>query len=103
MKYEDVIPGKPFYILHKDPKKQDITVWQKRDDGYGLVIFFHGENFWCNPPTDTNMEWRAQQAIEKYGVAYLPEDYVEGYKKTAWNEGNAYRQRIANEVLGVLA
>lgn len=99
MNYADVEVEKPFFILHKDPKKQDITVWKKREDGYGLLIFFHGENFWCNPPTDSRIESNAVRAIEKYGVAYLtdPDEYIEGYKKCAWNEGNQYRQDYAKK------
>lgn len=102
--YQDIEAERPFFILHKDPKKQDITVWKKRADGYGLLIFFHGENFWCNPPTDSNIEWRAGQAIEKYGIAYLtnPDEYIEGYKNCAWNEGNKYRQDYADKFFGKL-
>lgn len=112
MKYEDVEVGRPFFILHKDPKKQDITVWRK-DKAYEnepnnpstlLRIFFHGENFWCNPPTDSRMEWNAIKAIERYGVAYLtdPDEYIEGYKNCAWNEGDAYRQDYAKKFFAAL-
>ena len=99
MNYADVEVEKPFFILHSNPKKQDITVWKKREDGYGLLIFFHGENFWCNPPTDSRIEGNAVRAIEKYGVAYLtePDAYIEGYKKCAWNDGNKYRQDYAKK------
>lgn len=93
MDYKDVEVERPFFILHKDRKKQDITVWRKRKDGYGLLIFFHGENFWCNPPTDSSIEWRAVKAIERYGIVYLPdgEAYIEGYKKTGWKDAEKYR------------
>lgn len=112
MNYKDVELGKPFFILHKDPKKQDITVWRK-DRAYEdepdnpnsvLRIFFHGENFWCNPPTDTNMEYNAIKRIERYGVAYLtePDKYIEDYKKCAWNEGDKYRQDYAGKFFAVL-
>jgi hypothetical protein len=102
--YQEIEAEKPFFILHKDPKKQDITVWKKRADGYGLLIFFHGENFWCNPPTDSSIEWRAGKAIEKYGIAYLTDadDYIEGYKNCAWNEGHKYRQDYADKFFGKL-
>jgi hypothetical protein len=75
-KYSEIALGKPFRICK--PNK-DATVWQKNE--HGLVIYFHSENFWCNPPTDTNMETNAIKAIEKYGVEMLREDYVEHYNK----------------------
>ena len=113
MKYSEVEFGRPFFILHSNPKKQDITVWRKDDAHEGkpygpspvLRIFFHGEDFWCNPPTDTNMEYRAIQMIEKYGIAYLtnPDEYFEGWKNCAWNEGDAYRQAYAKEFFEKLA
>lgn len=74
--YTDIPIGKPFRILK--PNK-DQTVWQKNE--HGLVIYFHSEDFWCNPPTDTNMETNANKAINKYGVEYLREDYVDDYNK----------------------
>lgn len=102
--YCNIEVERPFFILHKDPKKQDITVWKKRADGHGLLIFFHGENFWCNAPTDSNIEWRAEKAIERYGIAYLtdPDEYIEGYKQCAWNEGNKYRQDYVNKFFSKL-
>lgn len=102
MDYRNIELEKPFFILHKDPKKQDITVWCATDRGYGnigLNIYFHAEGFWCNPPTDSSIEWRATKAIEKYGIIYLPQDYVDGYKKAPWNKKNEYRQLIAANVL----
>lgn len=113
MKYSDVEFNRPFFILHKDPKKQDITVWRK-DDAYEgkpygpsplLRLFFHGENFWCNPPTDSNMEYNAIKKIERYGIAYLtdPDEYIEGYKRCAWNEGSQYRQDYAKKFFDQLA
>lgn len=100
--YKEIEQDKPFFILHSNPKKQDITVWKKGE--YGLLIFFHGENFWCNPPTDSSIEWRAHKAIEKYGIAYLidAEEYIEGYKKCAWNEAHKYRQDYADKFFGKL-
>jgi len=65
MNYQDVEKGRAFFILHKDRKKQDITVWQRREDCYGLVIYFHNEEFWCNPPTDSRIESNAVRAIER--------------------------------------
>lgn len=110
--YADIEIGRPFFILHKDPKKQDITVWRKdkvyenepNNPSTMLRIFFHGENFWCNPPTDSSIEARACKAIERYGIAYLtdPDDYIEGYKNCAWNEGNKYRQDYADKFFGKL-
>lgn len=107
MIYREIDLNRPFFILHKDPKKQDITVWRKdrayenepNDPNTMLRIFFHGENFWRNPPTDSRIESNALKAIEKYGIAYLtdPESYIEGYKKCAWNEGDKYRQDYAAE------
>lgn len=102
--YQQIEPEKPFFILHKDPRKQDITVWQKRADGYGLVIYFHVEGFWCNPPTDTNMESNAIKKIERYGIAYLPDGaaYIEGYKNTPVMEKSKYRQEYADNFFGKL-
>ncbi len=74
--YENIPVGRPFRILKKN---KDQTVWQRNQNG--LVIYFHSENFWCNPPTDTNMACNAEKAIEKYGVEMLQEDYVEWYNK----------------------
>lgn len=98
MTYKDIPYGKPFYIRHP---KQDITVWRTHlyeDGNVGLQIFFH-EGYWRNPPTETHMEYDAVKAIEKYGVAYLPDNYVEEYEKQPWNKANEYRQLIAHEVL----
>lgn len=95
MTYKELMSCRPFFILHKDPRKQDITVWRKRDNESGLEIYFHGENFWCNPPTDTNMESNAIKKIEKYGVAYLADDYFDGWHKTTWRDAGQYRQQYA--------
>jgi hypothetical protein len=94
MEYKDVESRRPFYILRPN---QDITVWRKGE--HGLEIYFHSEGFWCNPPTDTNMEYTATKKIEKYGIAYLtnPDEYIEGYKKTSWKDCNAYRQEYADK------
>lgn len=97
MKYEDVPLDKPFYILRPNG---DSTVWRKDDSG--LVIYFHVEKFWCNPPTDTNMEWRAVKAIEKYGIKYLPDGYAEKFKSLPFGEDMKYAKSVADEVLGVL-
>jgi hypothetical protein len=72
--YGSTLMGVPFHIANGDS-----TVWQKTENG--LVIYFHSENFWCNPPTDTNMECNAIKAINKHGITYLPEDYVDNYNK----------------------
>ena len=74
--YSQIPIGKPFRILKKN---KDQTVWQKNE--HGLVIYFHSEDLWCNPPTDTNMESNAVRAIEKYGIEMLQNDYVEWYNK----------------------
>ncbi len=74
--YSQIPIGKPFRILKKN---KDQTVWQKNE--HGLVIYFHSEDLWCNPPTDTNMESNAGRAIEKYGIEMLRNDYVEWYNK----------------------
>lgn len=71
-KYADIVLDRPFRIKNKDS-----TVWLKSE--YGLKIYFHAENFWCNPPTDSSIEWRAIKQIEKHGVEMLPDDYVEQY------------------------
>jgi len=72
--YGSTLMGVPFRINDKD-----LTVWRKTENG--LDIYFHAENFWCNPPTDTAMEWLAIKKINKYGVTYLQEDYVDDYNK----------------------
>lgn len=100
--YRKIEIGKPFFILHKDPKKQDITVWRTKhyhDGNIGLQIYFHVEDFWCNPPTDTQMEYNATKAIEKYGIAYLPDGdaYIEGYKNSPVMERATYRQEYAEK------
>jgi hypothetical protein len=111
--YANIEFGRPFFILHKDPKKQDITVWRKdhayenepNDPNTVLRIFFHGENFWCNPPTDSNMETNAIKRINEYGFAYLtnPDEYIEGYKRCAWDEGDKYRQEYAKKFFEALS
>lgn len=100
--YADIEHNRAFFILHKDPKKQDITVWRKDDNG--LQIYFHVEGFWCNPPTDTNMSYNAIKKIERYGITYLPDGdaYIEGYKNTAVMEKNKYRQDYADKFFGKL-
>jgi hypothetical protein len=72
--YGSALMGVPFRINNKD-----LTVWRKTENG--LVIYFHAENFWCNPPTDTSIEWRAIEQINKHGITYLREDYVDDYNK----------------------
>jgi len=95
MKYEDIEYNKPFIIVK--PNK-DITVWRK--DEHGLQIYFHVEEFWCNPPTDSQIEWRAVKAIEKYGIKYIPVDYVDRYlEQGSWENKLAYSVKIADEAL----
>ena len=72
--YSNILMGVPFRIANKD-----LTVWQKNE--HGLVIYFHSEDFWCNPPTDSTIESRAIKQIEKHGIEYLREDYVDDYNK----------------------
>ena len=72
--YGSILMGVPFRIANGD-----LTVWQKNE--HGLVIYFHSEDFWCNPPTDSTIESRAIKQIEKHGIEYLPEDYVDNYNK----------------------
>jgi len=99
MDYQDVEKGRAFFILHKDRKKQVITVWQRREDGYGLVIYFHIEEFWCNPPTDSRIESNAVKAIERYGIAYLPDGdaYIKEDKATPVIERTKWRQEYAKK------
>jgi phage pi2 protein 07 len=73
--YGSILMGVPFRIANKD-----LTVWQKNERG--LVIYFHSEDFWCNPPTDSTIESRAIKQIENHGIVYLPENYVEEYNRT---------------------
>jgi len=92
--YTDLSLGKPFRIRKPN---NDTTVWQKNE--HGLVIYFHSENFWCNPPTDSPIETNAIKAIEKYGVEYLREDYVDDYNKNQRakdleNAMKSYRQSL---------
>ena len=72
--YGSILMNVPFHINNKD-----LTVWRKTENG--LVIYFHSENFWCNPPTNTAMESLAIKKINKYGITYLREDYVDDYNK----------------------
>ena len=65
--FEEIRINEPFHILRKN---KDKTLWKKERDG-GLLIFFHAEKFWCNPPTDTKMETNAINAINKYGIEYV--------------------------------
>ena len=98
MKYTDVNLNKPFYILRPNG---DCTVWRRND--HGLDIFFHIEGFWCNPPTDSRIEGNAVKAIEKYGIEYLPEDYVDIWQsQVGWDAKQAYAIKVADEVFGEL-
>lgn len=65
--YKAIPLDKPFRILKKN---KDATVWKRTE--HGLLIYFHVEKFWINPPTES-MESHALNAIERCGVEYLAE------------------------------
>lgn len=96
MNYKDIEPNRPFLICHP---KGDLTVWRAvpfHSGNVGLEIYFHPEGFWCNPPIDTAMETNATKKIARYGIAYLPNDYVENYKKIPYMDFKAQAEYQVN-------
>ena len=73
--YGGILLEAPFRINRHPKQPKDLTVWckVKRGEHFGLQIYFHGWNIWCNPPTDSTRENRAETAIERYGIEYLAE------------------------------
>jgi hypothetical protein len=79
--YSNIEFGVPFRINR--PRGKDMTVWRKdpaHSNGCVLRMYWHGDNFWINPPTDTNMEANAIKRANRYGIELLPKDYDKRYE-----------------------